>query len=351
MNKISNLLVYGSTHALVDATCAGIIFSMTVSTEQFFNLVVLYNLLAFGLQALIGLVSDRYDLPRQFAMIGCAIVAIASTIFHEALFLAICLAGLGNACFHVGGGCISLNLTPKRASAPGIFVAPGALGLLIGTKIGTLGYFISWHFVLLLLFSCVLILYIEIPKIDYARQEKKVNPSIFEVAVLLLLLSIAIRSLVGLALVFPWKSNTTLLVILTLGVVLGKSLGGIMADRYGWIRVSVIAMLISSFLMSFEPNIPYLAIVGLFLFNMVMPVTLVAISNMFSGRPGFSFGLNCLALIIGSLPTFVYIFKEINSSLVFIIIMVSTISLLVGLSLYFRFNVIIKDKTLPDSGH
>jgi len=338
MKTISNLLVYGSSHALVDATCAGIIFSMTVSIEQFFYLVVLYNLLAFGLQVIIGLVSDKYDLPRQFAIIGCVIVAIASIIFHESLFLAICLAGLGNAFFHVGGGSISLNLTPKHASAPGIFVAPGALGLLIGTKIGTSGYFIGWHFVLLLLFSCILILSIEIPENNYSRKETKGNPSLFEVAILLVLLSIAIRSLIGLALVFPWKSDTTLLVILTLGVFLGKSLGGIMADRYGWIRVSVIALFISSFLMSFEPNIPYLAIVGLFLFNMVMPVTLVAISNMFPGRPGFSFGLNCLALIIGALPTFTDIFKGINSSLVFIIIIASTVSLLVGLRLYFKLN-------------
>ena len=338
MNKLSNLLVYGSSHALVDATCAGIAFSMTVSNEQFFYFIVLYNLLAFGLQLPIGLISDKYDLPRQFAIIGCITLAIASIIFHESLFLGICLAGLGNACFHVGGGSISLNLTPKRASAPGIFVAPGALGLLIGTKIGTSGYFISWHFVLLLLFFCILILYVDIPKIDYARPVREVNSSIFEIVVLLLLISIAIRSIIGLALVLPWKSDPTLLIILALGVFLGKSLGGILADRYGWIKVSIISLFISSFLISFESNISYLAILGLFLFNMIMPVTLVAISNMFPGRPGFSFGLNCLALIIGALPTFADIFKGANSSMVFIITMISTISLLVGLKLYFRLN-------------
>ena len=46
------------------------------------------------------------------------------------------LAGLGNALFHVGGGVVSLNLTPKRATAPGIFVAPGGLGTCGGNRRG-----------------------------------------------------------------------------------------------------------------------------------------------------------------------------------------------------------------------
>jgi hypothetical protein len=42
----------------------------------------------------------------------------------------------------------------------------------------------------------------------------------------------------------------------------------------------------------------------MFLFNFTMPITLVAISNTLPGRPGFSFGLTTLALIIGVIPTY-----------------------------------------------
>jgi MFS transporter, FSR family, fosmidomycin resistance protein len=342
MSIISNLLVYGSSHALVDATCVGIIFSMLknhiITPEQFFYLVVLYNLLAFGLQFFVGLASDKYQSPRIFALIGCILTATAALIYSNSPILVVCLAGLGNCFFHIGGGSISLSLSPKRASAPGIFVAPGALGLFLGTKIGWLGYFVNWPFVLLLCIFCILIILSKPPKMDYARQEIKAKSNMFEIAILLLLLSIAIRSLIGLALVFPWQADLTLLSIFTLAVVLGKGLGGILADRFGWINVSVSALLISSLFISFASNNPYLAIIGFFLFNMTMPVTLVAVSNLLPGRPGFSFGLTCLALIIGALPTFWDYTTGLVSWVILMTIIMSTITLYLGLRLYKELN-------------
>ena len=35
--------------------------------------------------------------------------------------------------FHAGGGCISLNLGKGKSKLPGIFVAPGAVGLFLGS--------------------------------------------------------------------------------------------------------------------------------------------------------------------------------------------------------------------------
>ncbi|MBV7276085.1 hypothetical protein I6U48_24655 [Clostridium sp. PL3] len=104
---------------------------------------------------------------------------------------ALIISGLGNAFFHVGGGVIILNLRPGKASLPGIYVAPGAMGLLISAP------------------------------------------------------------------------------LLFLGV-----------------------------------DMPLFAIVGVFLFNLTMPVTLVITSIMLPGKPGFDFGLTTLALIIGVFPTF-----------------------------------------------
>jgi FSR family fosmidomycin resistance protein-like MFS transporter len=341
----STLVVFGSAHALVDATCAGIIFNMsniqTISALKFFYLAILYNLLAFGLQPFIGLISDKLQTPRFFTILGCIIIAVSTIVFPVSNSFGICFAGLGNAVFHIGGGSVSLNLTPKRASAPGIFVAPGALGLFIGTIIGKSGYFIGWPFALSLIIFCIMINIISIPKINYDRQGNKVEFNLLRLIVLLLLISIAVRSLVGLSLVFPWKSNMILLVILTLAVVLGKALGGILADRFGWIEVSIIALLISSPLISFGSVNPYFAITGVFLFNMTMPVTLVAISNMFAGRPGFSFGLTCLALIIGAFPTFIGSKNVFNSSWSILVVILLTATILYfGLKLYFKLKYI-----------
>ena len=91
---------------------------------------------------------------------------------------------------------------------------------------------------------------------------------------------------------------------MTLATACGKALGGILADRFGWVRVAISALIISAPLLSFFPGIPLLAISGIFLLQMTMPITLTALSNMLPGRSATAFGLSVLALIIGVIPSY-----------------------------------------------
>ncbi|MEM4663078.1 MAG: hypothetical protein QXM75_03580 [Candidatus Diapherotrites archaeon] len=128
----------------MDAACAGIIFSGLSSYNEnianFVYLVLLYNVLAFGLQLAFGWVADKTKKPKEIAFLGVILTATPIFVTSPCLAAAISLAGIGNAMFHIGGGVISLNLNPKKASAPGLFVAPGAIGLLFGILAGKLGF-------------------------------------------------------------------------------------------------------------------------------------------------------------------------------------------------------------------
>lgn len=339
---VHNLSVYGTMHALVDAVCAGVTFSILkneiIDTQTFFILVILYNILAFGLQSLFGLASDYFKSPRLVALMGVIFTITSALIFLYLPVLAVIFAGLGNALFHVGGGSISLNLTPKKAAAPGVYVAPGAMGLLIGTLLGKSGQFVAWPFILGLLILSILMFIIRKPAMNYERNNNsKQGVDYFELILFLVLLSITIRSLVGMTLVFPWKTDINLLIILTIAVVLGKALGGIFADRFGWIRVAVGALVLSIPFLIFGANVPFLAIIGMFLFNITMPITLITISNILPGRPGLAFGLTCLALVLGALPSF-FVAKEVlsNNWFIFIVICVSVVALYYGLRLYYN---------------
>ena len=300
---LSNISVYGIAHALVDATCAALILSMgPAGVQGYLALIVMYNVLAFALQSPFGILADRFRIPVPAAIVGLLLVA-TSTLFSGTPFAAAAIAGIGNALFHVGGGVISLNLLPGKATMPGIYVAPGALGLMIGGLVGRSGQFAAWPFILLLVGAALLIWRIPRPAIRYdIALEGQFRW--FETAILLLLFSIAIRGLVGASLVLPWKSNPTLLVTLTMAVVLGKGLGGVLADRLGWNRVALAGLAVAAPLLSFFSIYPALAIIGAFCFNLTMPVTLTAIANMLPGRDGFAFGLTTLALIVGVLPTY-----------------------------------------------
>ena len=96
---------------------------------------------------------------------------------------------MGNALFHVGGGSISLNLTPKKAFAPGIYVAPGAFGILLGTLLGKGGQFIAWPFILGLIILSILMFIIKKPEMNYEQEEIKENKfKYFEFILLLVFL-------------------------------------------------------------------------------------------------------------------------------------------------------------------
>lgn len=333
----SNISVYSVSHALVDATCAAILLAIVAraqaAPQDLFQMVVLYNVLAFATQPVFGLLVDTFKIPVGSAVLGILLVA-AATLCLPFPFLAALVAGIGNALFHVGGSVVSLNLAPGKAALPGIYVAPGALGLMIGTLIGRGGHLVAWPLVLLLLGSALLILTVPRPEAA-APRELSGNLRWFETVILLLLVSVTIRGMVGLSLVLPWKSDPILLVALTGAVVLGKALGGVLGDRFGWGAVALSGLAVSAPLLTFFAQIPAIAIIGAFLFNLSMPITLTCLAQMLPGKSGFAFGLTALALIVGAWPTFTQLRILTGHQMVILsTILVSIAALYGGLRLY-----------------
>jgi FSR family fosmidomycin resistance protein-like MFS transporter len=224
------------------------------------------------------------------------------------------LAGLGNASFHVGAGAITLCASEGRSAPNGIFVAPGALGLTFGLWFGRSGAELMWPFYVVLGVSFAWTLLLPVP--DEHRVRTRVErdrppgaPDLgrvrfAHVIVVLLLVSIVVRSLVGYSGAYQCPSGPLKLFGLGAAAFGGKALGGIVSDRLGWMEVSVGALLLSAPFIAFGgPNIELL-LIGMFLFQMTMPVTLSAVALCYPKRPGLAFGLTALALIIGVLPTF-----------------------------------------------
>ncbi len=336
---LSNVAVYGAAHALVDAACVATLFaSIALGSIELQNaalLVVFYDVLAFSTQPFFGLFVDKFKIPAYVAALGMLLVAIATLLLQLPLWAAL-ITGIGNALFHVGGGVACLNLAGGKATLPGIYVAPGALGLTIGTLIGKGGHFVAWPFILLLLGATALVL--TIPKTQTPTPRRLPGDlKWFEAVILLLLVSVAIRSLVGMSLVLPWKSNVTLLMALTCAVVLGKALGGVLGDKFGWVAVALSGLVASIPLLTFFAHIPAIAILGVFLFNLSMPITLIGIAEMLPGKSGFAFGLTTLALIAGALPTFTQL-RDVTGhpAFIFVAILISIAALYGGLRLYTR---------------
>jgi hypothetical protein len=79
MKKIvSNIVVYGAGHAVVDASCAVLIYGALWSGKNgLLYFIILFNILAFAMQAPLGFLLDKIKAPVISALFGCVLTAVA----------------------------------------------------------------------------------------------------------------------------------------------------------------------------------------------------------------------------------------------------------------------------------
>ena len=340
MNK-KIVLMYSTIHFIVDLACA-ILVTNFISQKIDGNIslfigIIVYNFFAFALQLPIGIIADKVNKNAICSSIGCLLVAIAFG-FSDFGIVACAIAGIGNAMFHVGGGIDVLNISNKKATLSGIFVSTGAMGIFLGGKSGSIGFNKYYIIVIALILSAILLLCLFKQIKEKVKNEKVIIPKINSneiIAIICLIITVCIRGYVGLILAFEWKSNFVLALISICAVVFGKMLGGIIGDKIGFTKTSLISLLVSAICFIFAFNNSILGILAILFFNMTMPVTLTALSNILFYNKGMAFGLLTLALFIGAVPVF-FGFTQIIFTPValFITTMLSMIVLYIGIKKY-----------------
>lgn len=320
----TKVLLYSAVHFLVDLACAYLLFFSIRNTREWYLCVLLYNFCAFALQMPMGLLADRLDRNAVFAASGCVLTALAFACRGVPIAAALA-AGIGNGMFHIGGGLDILNLSGRKSGPLGVFVAPGAFGLYIGTTYGKQGIEAGGHMVAALLASTVLTLVLQYATEHtlrsgnepvpypaagtgrlYARNIRnsgKLGKTAFLSAMTCMFVVVCLRSYTGLTLSFPWKGQSSWGLILVFAVVLGKMAGGVLADAFGAVKTAAASLGLSAILFVFL-DYPAAGTAAVFLFNMTMPVTLWAVSQMLPGCRGFTFGLLTFGLFLGFLPVY-----------------------------------------------
>ena len=340
MNK-RIVFIYSLIHFIVDLACA-ILVTNFISQKMgnsinYFVGILIYNFFAFVMQLPIGIIADKVNKNALCSSIGCLIVAIAYA-FSDVGIVACLIAGIGNAMFHVGGGIDVLNISDKKATLSGIFVSTGAMGIFLGGKSAAVNFDQYYAIVIALVLSAILLLWL------YKQIKGKVSnieviiPKINKtemIAIICLMITVVVRGYVGLILAFEWKSNFLLALISIFAVVFGKMLGGIIGDKIGFMKISLISLIVSAIMYIFAFNNSVLGILAILFFNMTMPITLTALSNILFNNKGMAFGLLTVALFIGAIPVLFGYTKEIFNPIgLFITTIVSAIILYVGIKKY-----------------
>ena len=330
-------------HFLVDGLCICSMFLLAeIYGDRFgaygdrvsIGAILTYNVLAFVSQPLTGMMADRMK-ARHWLLIAssllltlavaCAsliqtLMAVSPNLMWDGLgewllILVAILLGVGNSLFHVWGGKQTVVMTGNDIRALGVFVSTGVLGLAIGL------IFRSWPLLygLLLAYVAVAIVYLRsenslaadqtTPGPSYSGGEKTqygnlISLSTFHFPLILLLalmLFVCCRSFVGEVFSREITKTQDLILLIAVGSMLGKMAGGWIARWIGIWRSLAVILAGVALCFVFGDYFEMVLLVGIFLMNCTMPITLYLANILLPRREGLAFGLLAAALIPGYL--------------------------------------------------
>jgi MFS transporter, FSR family, fosmidomycin resistance protein len=304
-------LVLGTIHAFVDLLCVTAVLQALRTRDMdaagTYAIVVGYDLIAFAVQLPLGLLVDKLNAARASSIAGIVLSAMAVLSATGRADTTMGLAGIGNALFHVGAGGMVLANARGRAAPAGLFVAPGSLGLGLGLWLGPRAHIPAWPLLILAAVSVAGAVLARAPLglqravLPAVEQERGLPARLWPAALVLLLLSATVRGLIE-SVGCQWCPKAAfLMVALPLVGFTARLVGGYASDRLGWVETSVGALLLSAPLIAFNHGSVVPALIGLLLFQMTMPVTLMAVWRVMPRRPATAFGFPCVGLVVGTI--------------------------------------------------
>lgn len=334
MNKI-RIYILSILHFLVDGLCAFTIVNKLYLNENeivVFLVFLIYNLIAFCFQILVGIIIDKTRNHQMFLNISLIILILASTISLPPLFITI-LLGISNSFFHVIGGVYVQKHSIDKMKYLGIFVAFGAIGLSIGTNISS-----EIVLLLMLILTFVLGMLTNIFKDNLTKQNELGQISTHTIKYLLIiLLVVLIRAMMGSACTPNIELGIIEVIALSFGIFLGKLLGGIFSDYCGIKITTIVSLSLALVGYIFFRNNYLIFLFSTILFNTTMPITLYFSNKLLKNHYGLSFGLLACMLFPGYILG--YLYKAFGLSISPLII----ISIVISLVAILYINEVLKD--------
>ncbi len=318
---LKKTVLFSIIHMMVDGLCAFTMAAVSPGGYAVISSFIVYNFCAFVLQMPIGAVIDGLiaktgddKLPLRFSIYGLAVTFTGSLMLFclpvatFTTYTGVIILGIGNALFHIGGGVGSVledRTNDKKGQNLGLFVAPGALGLYLGSRLSSFGPVMILPAYIMIVGIIVFFLEKAYLHNEQALQYKPVSHSLKRRDLILIIccfIVVILRSYIGFRVSMPWKTGIILPLLAVIFVVSGKFCGGILAAVFDVRLVITVTLILSAIGYAFT-DIPVIGLITLFLFNTTMPVTLYLLVNRFKDCPGLYFGLLTVALFAGFIPS------------------------------------------------
>ena len=313
-------------HFLVDGLCLccayllAAPFSLQSSSFNILEVFLTYNILAFLTQPLTGWVADRIN-QKHWMLIGATVLLSLAVLLTplaissgtaSAVFVVAALLGIGNSFFHVWGGKQVVQKVGNDIRALGVFVSTGAFGLAVAMVL------CSWALLyLILLLICILTaVYIlrdsaeknTVSKVSGGTTDEK-SSAIFthRVSIIMAIVAIAafvmFRSYIGTEFSVGGEKSDAVILAIGFTSMLGKMVGGWISRWLGIVRALIVMIVIVVVCMLTGSKELVVVLLGLFMINCTMPITLYLANCVLPGKEGLAFGILAAALMPGYLLT------------------------------------------------
>ena len=306
-NKIT-ILAFG--HGLNDLIAGYFLGSFSVNNNDLFQIglaISVYNILAFGGQYPVAILMERLNDTKKIIVFSYILNVTAVAIFLFVPTVAIILAGIASAIYHVAGGTVCAE--NNKAVNIGLFAAPGVAGLIAGG-------FLAWknfNIIPFILPIAVAFLFVLL-KIKSFNQvvEKNVSSNQVQkhvidrhdIIMILLLMIISLRSVTWNVFQLIYENNYEWLVAIAIAAVIGKIAGGWLADKIGWRLYTLSSAIIATPLLTFFKKELVLFCIGVGLLQSGIPATTSLLIHSLKGKTSKGIALSFgAAVIIGSVAS------------------------------------------------
>ncbi len=348
LKLVKSMSIYSICHFIVDFVSCIFVLGVApafcydadgnFSTTVYLAEVILYNFFAFAFQVPMGFVMDKLKVYKYVGTIGFCLIGICYVLGFGNPILLSSIVGIGNGLFHLEGGVNAFNNSKGKAFLNGLFVAPGSIGIFLGTAFykDLASSFLPLALIFLAMF---LLVFVQRDDTEYIFKEqeklaKSGNPfKIHDIVSISALIgvSIIVRSIGGSAIKYGWKTGLAIGIIYTVLVMLGKAFGGLIGDKIDLKKVCMTALGISCVCLLLGFSVPFFGYIGIFLFNIPMAITLIILERCNIKYLATMVGLNTFFLFIG------YLICLIPSTLNNYAVLIVSIILAI-VSIYFAFR-------------
>jgi len=307
VNPKNKIVTLALGHGLNDLIAGYFLGSFSADNNDLLQVglaISIYNILAFGGQYPVAILMEKINDTKKIIVCSYSLNAAAVAIFLFAPAIAIVLAGIASAIYHVAGG--SYCAENNKATNIGLFAAPGVAGLIAGG-------FLAWknyNIIPILLPVAIVFLFILI-KLKFIKQFTGKNNSTNEtqnyvvdrhdIIMILLLMIISLRSVTWNVFQLIYENNYQWLIAICIAAVIGKIAGGWLADKLGWRLYAVSSAIAAIPLLTLFKKELLLFCLGVGLLQSGIPATTSMLIHSLKGKTSRAIALSFgSAIVIGS---------------------------------------------------